>query len=128
MPDADEVKVNPLVEEAKAKLAAKQAGEASQTTKHPNSKTYYARLNGCKYVFKDGNVAQFVNGEYVTDRLKEIEELDEVLTLSSNHLICATRVPLQNAEGMVVARDVSQGPNTGVLNSGHLARAGMTRG
>lgn len=36
-------------------------------SKSPTKKTYYARLDGCRYCFADGGVAIFVNGMYDFD-------------------------------------------------------------
>lgn len=41
--------------------------QSATLSKSPTKKTYYARLDGCRYVFQDGGVAVFVGGRFEFD-------------------------------------------------------------
>lgn len=74
----------------------------SEDVQHPKSKTYYARINGCGYVFKDGTRAGFTNGVYVTDDPVRIAELDALLKHEPNFLITGEPVPVAGLPNDVV--------------------------
>lgn len=87
-----------------------------QQIKEVTTKTYYARLNGCGYVFKSGKRASFEGGQYTTNDPVEIQELEELCDLPWNHLVHREYVPVNGLpEGVHVLRDVSSTPNNAVL-------------
>lgn len=105
-------------QEAFAKAQEENLAKASNTVK-VEEHTYYSRVNGCTHIFKDGTVAVFTNGEYVTNRQNEIDELDELLKHRFNHLICKEKVPMQNPDGVHIMREVATS-GVGMVSSAHL--------
>lgn len=47
---------------------------------------YHATIKSCKYIFKDGTVANFVNGKFPTTLPQQIEELDKVVAAGHPHI------------------------------------------
>lgn len=50
------------------------------------SNQYFSNIPACRYVFKSGTVAEFMNGKYLTSSPKEIEELEEEIKQGHPHL------------------------------------------
>lgn len=47
---------------------------------------YYNSLVNCQFIFKDGKVANFLGGRYLTNTPKEVEELDAEVALGHPHI------------------------------------------
>lgn len=103
--------------------AAKNAEKHATTEKVAGGRTFYSNLSGSTYVFSDGTVAAFKNGEYVTNRQAEIEELEKVVAHPANHHIFAEKVQIANASDAVIPKEVGGGTVVnGMVNTSHIAR------
>jgi hypothetical protein len=94
---------------------------------NPNQRTYFARLDGCCYYLKDGTRIRFEGGTYVTDKETEIAELDALLKVPGQYLICDHEVPCLKSDAKIL-KEVGGGqggsPVQGPVNS---AMIGMVR-
>lgn len=86
------------------------------------AKTYYNRISGSTYYFKDGTCALFIGGSYDTDKKHEQEELDAVCKHPGNHHISLSHVPVQNANDALLLKEItSNASGTGMVSSAALA-------
>lgn len=90
-------------------------------------RTFFSRLNGNGYVFKDGRRAVFEGGIYQTNKAPDIAELDELCTLEANFLIHNYPVPVAGLpHDVIVLRDVSQQAKTAVVPQNQTHRGTMS--
>ena len=47
---------------------------------------FKSRIPSCRYIFKNGKEAHFINGEYMTDIEEEIEQMNYEIKLGHPHL------------------------------------------
>jgi hypothetical protein len=91
------------------------------------SKTYYNRIGGSTYYFKDGTCALFIGGAYDTDKKHEQEELNALVKHPGNHHVCDVPVPVQNPNDSVILKDVGGSGGTGMVTSAALAALAQRR-
>jgi hypothetical protein len=99
-----------MQEEAKAAAAAK-----------VEQRTFYARLDGCTYVTKSGHICRFDNGEYVTDKSNEIEELEDLCKQPGQHLISLERVEVMRSDAKILKEVGAGRVASGPVSSAHLS-------
>ena len=87
------------------------AGETLATTaaaaKNPNSKTYYHRAPGAKFVMPDGLELIFLGGQFTTDEAEIIRELDRVVDKPSS-MIYSVRASTPDASIKQAAEDAAK--------------------
>jgi len=88
--------------------------EVPATGKNPELRTFYARLDGCQYYFKDGKAARFEGGEYETDKAHEIEELEALCKEPGQYLISTEKLEVKFSDAKILkdvsSSKVAQGP------------------
>lgn len=101
-----------MKESAEATQKIQQETAAKNKVLASNERSFYARVDGCFYVLKNGTICKFANGVYVTNKPSEIEELTELCTVPGQHLICAEPVDVRRSDAKVL-KDVSDKPGSG---------------
>lgn len=121
--------MTPLEIAQKAAVEASVAHQAvaADPTIVPN-KTYYNRISGSTYYFKDGTCALFIGGAYDTDKKHEQDELDAVAKHPGNHFISIAHVPVQNENDAILLKEVgTQASGTGMVTSAAIAALALAR-
>ena len=79
----------------------------SHTPEQPKKilKSFSATLRSCKYTFKNGVVAHFINGIYRTDRQNEIDELTEEVTYGNPYFSFASDVIASEVDNLANLRE-----------------------
>jgi hypothetical protein len=116
-------------QDAHAEAVAKNAQRAQESVLSIASKnipidkrTYYARIDGCSYVFKDGKKILFSGGEYETNLPHEIEELDALCKVQGQYLINLEPVPCKKSDAQIMQEI---GASDKHVITGHVSSAGL---
>lgn len=88
-------------------------------TKLEKKVEFFAQLDGCTYIFRNGHVARFEGGVYATDKTGEVEELKEVISKPDCYMYSNKPFEHIRKSDALIMKDVGGGgSNTGTLNTG----------
>lgn len=101
--------------------AVLRSGERQASTaealKNPNSKTYFHRIAGAKFIMPDGLELQFLGGRFVTDTPEIISELDKVANKISSMIFTEqASIASATAQDAAIAKEASD--TAGTLTAG----------
>lgn len=93
---------------------------------------FKSTISSCKYIFKSGKEASFINSEYYTDDDVEISELTKEINLKHPHIFRDENKltvdtdnldPLAYIKKKAIEEYLAQGSNTGIANSASIIQA-----